>query len=41
MQGRLHYYEGHPMASLALPVRVMQQKDEKEVLRMELRAVER
>ncbi len=25
MQGRLHYYEGHPMSSLALPVRVMQQ----------------
>lgn len=23
MQGRLHYYEGHPMSAIALPVRVM------------------
>ena len=24
MQGRVHYYEGHPMSALAVPVRVMQ-----------------
>lgn len=32
MQGRLHYYEGHPMANIALPVRLMRRLGVKTLL---------
>ncbi len=32
MQGRLHYYEGHPMSAIALPVRVMKALGEKALI---------